>query len=138
MPAQKRAYETADVDLLPRLHHSFNQRSEDGESEGTFPLLPHHPEFPPRNRLLDVPAFHMCFYLFPLFSARVLSLCCFLFHQNPIEALRPVKEIRMSMFRFGALFLAFFFSFVVFVLFLSYSIFSLIYFVWLFIELLGS
>ncbi|CAK9321044.1 unnamed protein product [Citrullus colocynthis] len=33
MPARKRAYETVDVDLLPRLHNTFNECSEDGESE---------------------------------------------------------------------------------------------------------
>ncbi|XP_022926477.1 putative E3 ubiquitin-protein ligase RING1a isoform X1 [Cucurbita moschata] len=33
MPAQKRAYEADDVQLLPLLHDSFDERSEDGESE---------------------------------------------------------------------------------------------------------
>ncbi|XP_022978705.1 putative E3 ubiquitin-protein ligase RING1a isoform X1 [Cucurbita maxima] len=33
MPARKRVYETVHADLLPRLHDTFNDRSEDGESE---------------------------------------------------------------------------------------------------------
>lgn len=75
MPAQKRAYETVDVDLLPRLHDSFNERSEDGESEGTLLFLFSTLNFDDASECLMFLHFiYVIFCCFNSFSARVLSL----------------------------------------------------------------
>ena len=77
MPAQKRAHEADDVQLLPLLHDSFDERSEDGESEGTLLFLLRTLNFDDVTESLRFLHFiYVIVCLFNSFFVSVLSLWC--------------------------------------------------------------
>lgn len=77
MPARKRVYETVHADLLPRLHDTFNDRSEDGESEGTLLFLLGTLNFHDATQsFMFLHSIYVIICLFNSFFMRVLSSWC--------------------------------------------------------------